>query len=186
MFNNNVGNHASCYIFSLKISFLQFEFLLLILLLLMFIVVTSGLQYTCCIFRYHKSVSSVNQVSLTLCGPMDCKMPGFPVHHQLLELSQTHIDWVGEAIQPFHPVVHFLYCLQPMRAWGSFPMSQHFTRGGQSIGVSASASVLPMNVQGWSPLGWTGWISFLSKGFSRVFSSTTIQKHQFFGAQLSL
>ena len=66
-----------------------------------------------------------------------------------------------------------------------FPMSQLFASGGQSIGVSASASVLPMNTQGWSPLGWTGWISLHSKGFSRVFSNTTVQKHQFFGTQLS-
>ena len=69
---------------------------------------------------------------------------------------------------------------------GSFQMSQLFTSGGQSIGVSASASVLPMNIQDWFPLGWTGWISLLSKGLSRVFSNTTVQKHQFFGPQLSL
>ena len=67
-----------------------------------------------------------------------------------------------------------------------FPMSQLFASGGQSIGVSASKSVLPMNIQGWFPLGWTGWISLQSQGFSRVFSNTTVQKHQFFGAQLSL
>ena len=71
-------------------------------------------------------------------------------------------------------------------ASGSFPMSQFFTSGGQSIGVSASASVLPMNTQDWSPLGLTGLISFQSKGLSRVFSNTTVQKHQFFGTQLSL
>ena len=83
-------------------------------------------------------------------------------------------------------VVPFSSCLQSFPASGSFPMSQLFTWGGQSIGVSASASVLPMNVQDWSPLGWTGWISLLSKGLSRVFSNTTVQKHQFFSAQLSL
>ena len=70
-------------------------------------------------------------------------------------------------------------------ASGSFQISQLFEGGGQSIGVSASASVLPMNIQSWSPLGWTGWISLQSKGVSRVFSNTTVQKHQFFGAQLS-
>ena len=70
-------------------------------------------------------------------------------------------------------------------ASGSFPMSQHFEWGGQSIGVSASTSVLPMNTQDWSPLGWTGWISLKSKGLSRVFSNTTVQKHQFFSAPLS-
>jgi len=77
-------------------------------------------------------------------------------------------------------------CLQSFLSSGSFQMSQFFAWGGQSIGVSASASVLPMNIQDWSPLGWTGWISSLTKGLSRVFSNTTVQKHQFFGAQLSL
>ena len=76
-------------------------------------------------------------------------------------------------------------CPQSFPASGSFPMSQLFTSGGQSIKVSASASVLPMNTQDWSPLGWTGWISLQSKGLSRVYSNTTVQKHQFFGAQLS-
>ena len=83
-------------------------------------------------------------------------------------------------------VVPFSSCLQSFPISESFPMSQFFTSGGQSIGVSASASILPMNTQDWSPLGWTGWISFQSKGLSRVFSSTTVQKHQFCGAQLSL
>ena len=76
--------------------------------------------------------------------------------------------------------------LQSFPAWGSIQMSQLFTSGGKSIGVSASTSVLPMNTQDWSDLGWTGWISQQSKGLSRVFSSTTVQKHQFFGAQFSL
>ena len=83
------------------------------------------------------------------------------------------------------PVVPFSYCPQSLPASESFPMSQLFTSGGQSIRVSASTSVLPMNSQGWSLLGWTGWISLLSKGLSRVFYNTTVQKHQFFGAQLS-
>ena len=82
-------------------------------------------------------------------------------------------------------VVPFSSCPQSLPAPGSFPMSQLFTWGGQSIGVSASASVLPMNTQDWSPLGWTGWIFLQSKGLWRVFSNTTAQKHQFFGAQLS-
>ena len=77
-------------------------------------------------------------------------------------------------------------CLQSFPASGSFPMSQYFTSGDQSIGASASASVLPMNIQDWVPLGWTGWISFKSKRLSRVFSNTTVQKHQFFSTQLSL
>ena len=83
-------------------------------------------------------------------------------------------------------VVPFSCCPQSFPASGSFQMSQFFTSGGQSTGVSASASVIPMNIQDWSPLGWTGWISLQSKGLSRVFSNTTVQKHQFFGAQLSL
>ena len=83
-------------------------------------------------------------------------------------------------------VVPFASCLQSFPASGSFQMSQLFTSGGHSFGVSASTSVLPLNTQDWSPLGWTGWISLLSKGLSRVLSNTTLQKHQFFGAQLSL
>ena len=83
-------------------------------------------------------------------------------------------------------VVPFSSCPQSLPASGSFPMSQLFTSGGQSIGVSASASVLPMNIQDWSPLGLTGWFSLQSKGLSRVFSNTAVQKHQFFGTQLSL
>ena len=93
---------------------------------------------------------------------------------------------VGDAIQPSHPLVSpFSSCPQSLPASGSFPMSQLFPSGGQSIGVSASASVLPINTQDLSPSGWTGWISLQSKGLSRVFSNTTVQKHQFFSAQLS-
>ena len=83
-------------------------------------------------------------------------------------------------------VIPFSACPQSFPASGSFQMSQLFPSGGQRIGVSASTSVFPMNNQGWSPLGWTGWISLQSRGLSRVFSNTTIQKHQFFGTQLSL
>ena len=83
-------------------------------------------------------------------------------------------------------VIPFSSCLQSFPTSGSFQMSQLFSSGGQSIGVSSSISVLPMNTQDWSPLGWTGWISLQSKGLSRVFSNTTVQKHQFFSAQLSL
>ena len=92
-------------------------------------------------------------------------------------------QWCHPTISSF--VVPFFSCAQSLPASGSFQMSQLFTSGGQSIGVSASASVLPMNTQGWSPLGWTGWIFLQSKGLSRVFSNTTVQKHQFFGTQLS-
>ena len=82
-------------------------------------------------------------------------------------------------------VARFSFCPQSLLASGSFPMSQLFTWGGQSTGASASASVLPMNTQDWSPLGWTGWNSLQSKGLPRVFSNTTVQKHQFFSTQLS-
>ena len=83
-------------------------------------------------------------------------------------------------------VFPFSSCLQSFPASGPFPVSQLFASGGQSVRVSASTSVLPMNIQDWSPLGWTGWISLQSKGLSRVFSNTTVQRHQFFGAQLSV
>ena len=89
--------------------------------------------------------------------------------------------WCHPAISP--SVTPFSSCPQSLPASGSFPKSQLFTWGGQSIGVSASVSVLPMNSQDWSPLGWTGWISLQSKGLSRVFSNTTVQKHQFFSTQ---
>ena len=130
-------------------------------------------------------LNSVAQSCPILCDPMDCSIPVFPVHHQLLEPTQTHVHRVSDAIQPSH-LLSFSSCLQSFPASGSFPMSQFFATGSQSTGVSALASVLSMNIQDWFPLGWTGWTSLLSKGLSRVFSNTTVQKHQFFGAQLSL
>ena len=129
--------------------------------------------------------SSVAQSYLILCNPKNCSTPGFPVHHQLLELAQTHVHQVGDAIQPSNPVTLFSSHLQSFPSSGSFQMSQFFTSGGQSIGISASPSVLPMNIQDWFPLGWTGWISLLFKGLSRVISNTTVQKHQSFSTQLS-
>ena len=110
-------------------------------------------------------------------GSISTPTPG--VYPNSCPLSQ----WCHSAISA--SVVPFSSCPQSLPASGSFPMSQCFTWGGQSIGVSASASVLPMNIQDWSPLGWTGWISLQSKGLSRVFSNTPVQKHQFFSAQLS-
>ena len=131
--------------------------------------------------------SSAAQLCLTLCYPVDCSMPGFSVHHQFPEFAQTHVHWVSDAnlTIPFS-VVSFSSCPQSFPASGSFLMSQLFALGGQSIGASASASVLPMNIQKWFPLGLTGLISLQSKGLSRVFPNTTAQKHQFFIAQLSL
>ena len=117
--------------------------------------------------------SSVTQSCLTLCNPMDCSTPGLPVHHQLLKFTQTHVHWVGDAIQLSHP----LSSPSPP----TFNLSQHqdllkwVSSSHQSIGVSASTSVLPMSTQDWSPLEWTGWISLQSKGLSRVFSNTTVQ-----------
>ena len=103
----------------------------------------------------------------TLCDPNDCSTPGFPVLYHLPEFAQSHVHWVHNA-SPFSSYP------QPFPVLGSFPMSQVFASGGQSIG--ASALVLPMSIQGWFPLGLTGLISFLFKGLSRVFSSTTVLK----------
>ena len=130
------------------------------------------------------SVQSLNFV--WLCDPMDCSTSDFPVHHQLLELTQTHghSRWCYQTISS--SVIPFSSCLQSFPTSGSFPMSQLFTSGGETIGVSASTSVLPMNTQDWSPLRLTSWISLQLKGLSRVFSNTTVQKHQFFSTQLSL
>ena len=109
-----------------------------------------------------------------------CPSPTSGVYSNSCPLSQWCHPTISSSVIPFSSQ------LQSFPASGSFPISQFFTSGGQSIGVSASASVLPMNIQDWSPLGWTGWMSFQSKGLSRVFSNTTVQKHQFFHAQLSL
>ena len=111
--------------------------------------------------------------------------PPFPsptprVYSNSCPLSQWYHPTISSSVIPFSTY------LQSFPASESFPMSQFFSSGGQSIGVSASALVLPMNTQDWFPLGWTGWISLQSKGLSRVFSNTTVQKHQFFGAKLSL
>ena len=116
---------------------------------------------------------SVPKSCLTLCNPRDCSLPGFPVLHHLPELAQTHVHQVSAAIQPSYPLSFFSFCLQSFPESGSFPMSWLFTSGGQRTGASASASVLSVNIQGWLPLRSTGWISLLSKGLWRVFSSTT-------------
>ena len=123
---------------------------------------------------------------------MDWSTPGFSVLHHLLELAQTHVHWVGDAIQTSHPlstisssVAPFSSCFQCFPASVSFPVSQLFTSGGQSIVASASTWVLPMNIQDWFLLGLTGLISLQSKGLSRIFSNTTVWKHQFFGLKRS-
>ena len=130
--------------------------------------------------------NSFTQSCPTISNHIDCSMPGFPVHHQLLEFTQTHVHWDRNAIQPSHPQSSPFPSALNLSQHQSLQISQIFISGGQSIGVSASASVLPKNTQDWSPLERTGWISLQSKGLSRVFSNTTVQKHQFFNAQLSL
>ena len=109
-----------------------------------------------------------------------CPSPTPRIHPNPCPLSRWYHPTIPSSVIPFSS------CPQSFPASGPFQMSQLFASGGQSIGVSASASVLPMNIQDWPPLGWTGWISLQSKGLSRVFSNTTVQKHQFFSAQLSL
>ena len=122
------------------------------------------------VFSGSVQFSPVAQSCLTLCDPMDCSTSGFPVHHQLPELTQSHVHWVGDAIQPFHPLLtpspptFNLSLHQGLFQWVSF-----FTSGGQSIRVSASVSVLLMNTQDWFPLGLAELISLQSKRLSRVF-----------------
>ena len=136
--------------------------------------------------HYSVQFSSVAQSCLTLCNPMNHSTPGLPVHHQLPEFTQTHVHWVGDAIQPSHPLSSSSPpALNLSQHQGLFLWVSSSPSGSQSIGVSASTSALPMNTQDLSPSGWTGWISLQSKGLSRVLSNTTVQKHQFFGAQLS-
>jgi len=109
-----------------------------------------------------------------------CPLPTPGIYPNPCPLSRWCHPTISSSVVPFPS------CPQSFPASGSFQMSQLFSSGGQSIGVSASTSVLPMNTQDWSPLGWTGWISLQSKGLSRGFSNTTVQKHQFFGTHLSL
>ena len=137
-------------------------------------------------------VNSINLSQFSCSVMSDSLWPHEPQHARPPCLSPTPgvysnscalSRWCHPAISS--SVFPFSSWAQSLPTSGSFQMSQLFTWGGQSIGVSASASVLPMNTQDWSPLGWTGWISLQSKGLSRVFSNTTVQKHQLFGAQLS-
>ena len=109
-----------------------------------------------------------------------CPSPTPRVYSKSCPLSRWCHPTISSSVIPFSS------CLQSFPTSGSFQMSQVFASGGQSIGISASIPVLPMNIQDWFPLGWTGWLSLWSKGLSRVFSNTTVQKHQFFGAQLYL
>ena len=138
------------------------------------IIMNSSVQFT------HSVMSDSLQRHGLLYSRPPCPSPTPRVYSNSCPLSQWCHPIISSSVIPFSS------CLQSFPASGSFQMSQLFTSGGQSIGVSASASVLPVNIQDWFPLGWTGQISFLSKRLSRVFFNTTVQKHQFFGAQLSL
>ena len=136
-------------------------------------------------YKHSVQFSSVSQSCPTL-QPHEpqyawppCPSPTPRVHPNSCPLSWWCHPTISSSVIPFSS------CPRSFPASGSFQVSQLFASGGQSVGVSASASVLPMNIQDWSPLGWTGWISLQSKGLSRVFSNTTVQKRQFFGAQLS-
>ena len=139
-----------------------------------------------CVWLLSWSCCSVGKSCLTLSNSMDYSIPGFLVLHHFLEFTQIHVLWV--MMQSNHLILcHPLLLLSSsFPASGSFPMSWLFASGHQSIGTSALALVLPVNIQDWFPLGLTSLISLLSKGLSRVFSSTTIWKHQFFGTQHTL
>ena len=130
----------------------------------------------------------VTQSCLTLCDPMNCSTPGFPVLYYLPEVAQAHVHWVNDAIQPSH--LPFSFCLQSFPESGSFPTSQLFTSGGQSTGASAPASVLPMNIQDWFPLGLIGLISLQSNGLKSLLQhhstkALTLQLSAFFMVQHS-
>ena len=145
------------------------------------------LQTSACPFSYPwlSSVQSLSCVQLFATPWTAARQASLSITNSpsLLKLLSTESVMPSNHLILCHPL-HL--CLQSCSAPGSFPMNQFFTSGGQSIGVSASASVLPMNIQDWFILGQTGWISSQSKGLSRVFSNTTVRKHQFSGTQLSL
>ena len=131
--------------------------------------------------------SSVVQSCPTLCDPMNHSTPGLPVHQQLPEFTQTHVHWVGDAVQPSYPLSSPSPPAPNTSQYQGLFQWVNSASGGQTIGVwtiGALASVLPMSAQDWSSLEWTGWISLQSKGLSRVFSNTTVQKHQCSGTQL--
>ena len=122
---------------------------------------------------------SVAKSCVPLWDPMNCSTPGFFALHHLPEFAQTHVHWVSDAIRPSHP-------LSPPSPSFSLPQHQGLFQCWLVASASTSASVLPVNIQDWFLVGWTGWISLQSKGLSRVFSSTTVWKHHFFGSQPSL
>ena len=136
------------------------------------------------LLQFSLQFSWVAQSCPTLCDPVNCSTPGLPVHHQLPESTQTHVHQIGDAIQPSHPLSSPSLAPNPSQHQSLFQWvkSSHEVAKYWSFSFRISPS---KNTQDWSPLEWTGWISLQSKGLLRVFSNTTVQKHQFFGAQLS-
>ena len=143
----------------------------------MFSYVTFCVYVVCC---------SVARLCVTLSDSTDCSMPRLPVLYHLPELAQSHVHWVSDAIQPSHPLSSPLFLPSIFPSIRVFSKSWLFASGGQSIGASASASVLPKSTQGWFPLRLTVLISLLPKGLSRVFSSTAVWTHQFLSVLPSL
>ena len=146
--------------------------------------VCQGCILSPCLFNFYAELLFSHQVvsgTLQPHGLQHARLPCLSPPPEICPSSCPLNQWCHPTISSSVP----FSCLQSFPASGSFQMSQFFASGGQSTGVSASASVLPMNIQDWFPLGWTSWISMRSKGLSRVFSNTTVQKHQFFSTQLS-
>ena len=171
--------HMDLLVFSLEQLFFLCHYLLIFVSIDRYL-----LYFVDCQFNSVQFSRSV--VCPTLCDPMNCSTPGLLVHHQLPEFTQIHHPssrWCHPAISSMSSPCSS--CPQSLPASESFPVSQLFAWGGQSTGVSALASFLPKSTQDWSPSEWIGWISLQSKGLSRVFSNTTVQTHQFFGAQPS-
>ena len=144
-------------------------------------------KFSSCSFNFSVQFSSVAKSCPILCNPMNHSTPGLPVHHQLLESTQTHVHWVSDAIPPSHPLsspsppAFNLAYHQSLFQWVS---SSH--QVAKVLEFQLQHQSFPMNSQDWFSLGWTGWISLQSKRLPRAFSSTIVQKHQFFSAQLSL
>ena len=173
----------NCFLFQKFMS--PLATLIIIFVLIMILHIHTGTWEHYYIFLY----SQVSSVQLLSCVSLRCHEPQHTRPPCASPTPRVHANscpssrWCHPAISS--SVIPFSSCPQSLPASESFPMSQLFAWGGQSIGVSALASVLPKNTQDWSPLGWTGWISLQSRGLSRVFSNTTVQKHQFFSTQLS-
>ena len=143
-----------------------------------------GHNYT---FANSIQFSSVSQSCPTLCDPVGCSTPGLPVHHQLPEFTQTHVHWVSDAIQPSHPLLSpSPPALNPSQHQGLLKWVSSSHQVAKVLKFQLQHQSFQWTPQDWFPLGWTGWISLQARGLSRVFSNITVQKHQFFGAQLSL